>query len=441
MNSMQETKRLFYLEGVPQHYAWGGQSLIPGLVPSMKMGDKPVAEYWLGAHQTAPSLILDTEKIPLDQFIATDVYKFLGKQVAEKFGRLPYLLKLLDVKDMLSIQVHPSKREAEKEFASENEAGIPLNASNRNYKDDNHKPELMVALSDFWLLHGFKSKEKLIHTLQKVSELKFLIPVFEQSGYEGLYRLVMSMPQEEVNKALQPLMDHIIPLYKKGSLDKSQEGFWAARAAMTFGKKQENKEPGTRDEKTREQGTRNKEQGMMKEMQDQIDRGIFSIYLFNLLHLKKGEAIFQDAGVPHAYLEGQNVEIMANSDNVLRGGLTNKHIDVEELLKHLKFDETHVNIQSGKKIQDKELLFETPAPDFKLSSFHLKKNDHVSFRTTTAEIVLLTEGSVQLNNGTQKIILEKGHPSAIIFPEGEIQCTALQNAVLFRASVPVHMSE
>lgn len=409
---MKEVKRLFYLEGVPQYYAWGGQSLIPSLVPSARSGDKPVAEYWLGAHQTAPSLVIDAEKSALDQLVASDADKILGKPVAKKFGRLPYLLKLLDVKDMLSIQVHPSKKEAEKEFAGENTAGIPMNAPNRNYKDDNHKPELMVALSDFWLLHGFKSKEKLIQTLQIVPQLNFLIPTFESSGYEGLYKLVMSMPQQEVNNVLQPLLDRVIPLYNAEKLNKEQEDFWAARAAITFGNKQ-----------------------------DSIDRGIFSIYFFNLLHLKKGEAIFQDAGVPHAYLEGQNVEIMANSDNVLRGGLTNKHIDVNELLKHVKFEATKVTIQAGKKIHEEELLFETAAPDFQLSVFNLNKKDQISFTAATAEILLLTEGSVQLTDGLNELLLEKGHPAAINFSGGKVQGTALQNAVLFRASVPVHISE
>ena len=416
---MNETTKIFYLQGIPQYYAWGGQSLIPALAPSTKDGDKPVAEYWMGAHQSAPSLVLDNGNTPLDQFIASDAVKFLGKQVAGKFGRLPYLLKLLDVKDMLSIQVHPSKKEAEIEFAKENAAGISLNAPNRNYKDDNHKPELMVALSDFWLLHGFKSEKKILQTLQSVPELNFLIPIFEQSGYEGLYKEVMSMSQQKVNKILEPLLNRIMPLYSSGKLNKLQEDFWAARAAETFEK---------------EQGTGNKEQY-------QIDRGIFSIYFFNLLHLKKGEAIFQDAGVPHAYLEGHNVEIMANSDNVLRGGLTPKHIDVNELLKHIKFEAANVNILTGKKIHEKELLFETPAPDFQLSVFHLGKNEKVSINAATTEILLLTEGSVKLTDGVNELVLEKGHPSAIIFPGGKVQCTALQNAVLFRASVPLHISE
>ncbi len=128
------------------------------------------------------------------------------------------------------------------------------------------------------------------------------------------------MPQDEVNKHLQSLLDRIIPLYNTGKLKRSQEDFWAARAAQTFS-----------------QGKN-------------IDRGIFSVYLFNLVGLQKGQAIFQDAGVPHAYLEGQNIEIMASSDNVLRGGLTTKHIDVKELLKHVKCEPTNPNILNGGKV-------------------------------------------------------------------------------------------
>ncbi|MCC7400003.1 MAG: mannose-6-phosphate isomerase, class I [Chitinophagaceae bacterium] len=409
---MKKDKRMFYLEGKPQYFAWGGQVLIPSLIPATKSGNKPIAEYWLGAHPTAPSIVAGNEKFPLDQLIAADTENILGKKVSEKFGRLPYLLKLLDVKDMLSIQVHPSKKEAENEFARENAAGIPIHAPQRNYKDDNHKPELMVALGDFWLLHGFKSNEKLIRTLQAVPELNFFIPLFEQSGYEGLYKRAMTMPQREVNIVLQPLLDRIVPLYHAGRLDKSGEDFWAARASVTFGKGKE-----------------------------LIDRGIFSIYFFNLLHLKKGEAIFQDAGVPHAYLEGHNVEIMANSDNVLRGGLTAKHIDVEELLKHVKFQETVAHIQSGKKKNEKEWLFETPAPDFQLSVVHLSKGEAFSLRSSTAEILLLTEGKAVLKEEEESVLLEKGHPSAIIFSGGKVQGTALQDTILFRASVPVHISE
>jgi len=150
----------------------------------------------------------------------------------------------------------------------------------------------MLALSEFWLLHGFKPAEELERTLQAIPELAFLTPVFTKGGYQELYKTVMELPQAEVNRILQPLLDRIIPAYREGKLSQNDEHFWAARAADTYN------EPG------------------------RIDRGIFSIYLFNLLNLHPGEAIFQAAGLPHAYLEGQNVEIMANSDNVLRGGLT-----------------------------------------------------------------------------------------------------------------------
>src|SRR5204863_6271059 len=127
------------------------------------------------------------------------------------------------------------------------------------------------------------------------------------------------------------------PIYNKGDHDKDDEDYWAAKAALTF--------------------SRN----------ENIDRGIFSIYFFNLVHLKRGEGIFQDAGVPHAYLEGKNVELMANSDNVLRGGLTSKHIDVKELLKHVKCEPTYVNILYGEKINGIEKVYKTPTPDFQIS--------------------------------------------------------------------------
>ncbi len=263
--------------------------------------------------------------------------ELLGAYTAGRFGRLPYLLKILDVKDMLSIQVHPSKSYAEQAFLEENKKGIPLNAPDRNYKDDNHKPELMVALSDFWLLHGFKPAALMKRTLQQIPELRFLGPIFDKDGYQGLYKTVMEMEQLDVNAVLQPLLDRILPAYRDGRLSKDREDFWAARAALTFN-----------------------ETG-------RIDRGIFSVYLFNLVNLRPGEAIFQDAGLPHAYLEGQNVEIMANSDNVLRGGLTPKHIDVPELLKNIRFEATEPNIILGKSVDGPIAVFQTPAPDFELS--------------------------------------------------------------------------
>jgi len=352
---------IYKLEGVVKNYDWGGREFLSELLSWPNPQQQPMAEYWLGAHETASSVIVTPNgDLELNKFIAIDPEEILGKIIAKKFGRLPYLLKLLDVKDMLSIQVHPSKHMAEVEFAKENATGVPLSAPHRNYKDDNHKPELMVALGDFWLVHGFKPVKKLIDTLQSIPELKPLLDIFDATGYDQLYKTVMEMPQSSVNQLLQPLLDRIIPLYLQNSLKKDQEDFWAARAALTF--------------------TRNPESIPVLAGQDteKIDRGIFSIYFFNLLHLKGAEGIFQNAGVPHAYLEGQNVEIMANSDNVLRGGLTTKHIDVKELMKNIKFEETIPVILLPEKINNEE-VYRTGAPDFKLSRFELYKKDNSSF--------------------------------------------------------------
>jgi mannose-6-phosphate isomerase len=274
-----------------QHYAWGGFNFIPELLSVANKEDKPFAEYWLGAHPNQPSeIIVEGSSLPLDKFIDHNKVATLGTSVAKEFNSLPFLLKVLDVRQMLSIQVHPCKKEAETGYVQENKAGISLTAANRNYKDDNHKPELMVALSDFWLLHGFKPEVQLKEALSAIPDFDFMISEFESGGYLGLYKKVMMMEQEEVNGVLDPVISRILPLYENGELSKSHEGFWAARAANTFCS------------------------------DGNYDRGIFSIYLFNLLHLKKGEGVFQQAGLPHAYLEGQNVEIMANSDNVLRAG-------------------------------------------------------------------------------------------------------------------------
>ena len=398
-------KNLYSLTGKVQHYTWGGYQFIPALLDITNDEKKPFAEYWMGAHPLASSEV-DSKYQFLSKLIEENSELTLGKYVAENFGALPYLLKILDVRDMLSIQVHPAKGEAEESFRKENEAGISLTASHRNYKDENHKPELVVALGDFWLLHGFKPRNKMIAILKDTPELQSLLPVFEKEGYDGLYRHVMEMPQENVNQLLQPLLDRILPRYKDSDLSKSEEDFWAARAALTFNK------------------------------DNNIDRGIFSIYLFNLVHLRKGDAVFQDAGLPHAYLEGQNVEIMTNSDNVLRGGLTNKHIDVPELLKHVNCVETVPDILSGKINNRHETVFKTPVPEFQLSYISLYKGENFLFKTRTGEILILLEGTAKFISGKEKIKLNSGEATFIVAGQDvEIQSTG--KTLIYRASVLV----
>src|ERR1700742_2547980 len=182
---MKKDNKVFKLQGKVQHYAWGGFEYLPRLLSLPNPDNKPFAEYWMGAHQNAPSDLLleegETVKaIALDKYIQQQPEGTLGSYTAGRFGRLPYLLKILDVKDMLSIQVHPSKKSAGIEFAAENARGIALNAPDRNYKDDNHKPELMVALSEFWLLHGFKPLADLEGILRATPELSFLTAELER---------------------------------------------------------------------------------------------------------------------------------------------------------------------------------------------------------------------------------------------------------------------
>jgi mannose-6-phosphate isomerase len=403
-------KGVYQLKGITRNYEWGGKEFLSKLLSIPNPRHEPMAEYWLGAHETGSSIVINNGESLLNQFIAADKEKVLGKTVAKRFGRLPYLLKILDVRDMLSIQVHPSKHMAEVEFARENQEKIPLNAAHRNYKDDNHKPELMVALSDFWLLHGFKPVEDLRKKLKSTPELSSLLKIFDETGYDQLYKTVMEMPQQSVNEMLGPLLDRIIPLYDKKMLKKNQEDFWAARAAATFNQAQK------------------------------MDRGIFSIYFFNLLQLKPGEGIFQDSGVPHAYLEGQNVEIMANSDNVLRGGLTIKHVDVKELMKNMKFEETSVTVLHPQKTKDNEQHYKTAAPDFKLSRLQLKKAEAASFQSLSGEIELVISGIVLLEAETAQLELQKGE-AAFIIAHQKVNIKALSDADVYRASVPVHINE
>lgn len=388
------------LKGVVQHYPWGGKSFLPGLLNLVNKNDQPFAEYWLGAHDNAPSLLANGHSTKLNDHIAA-MPSVLGELAEKKFGRLPYLLKVLDVKDMLSIQVHPSKQNAESGFDREESLGISRNAANRNYKDTNHKPELAMALSEFHLLHGFRPVDSLVAVLESVPELTPLVSVFSNGDYRALYGHVMNLSQPEVDQQLQPLVDRIIPLYEANTLEKADPNFWAARAAITY-----------------------KGAG--------VDRGIYSVYFFNLVHMQRGEAIFQDAGLPHAYLEGQNIEIMANSDNVLRGGLTNKFVDVPELMKHVHFVATVPAIMNPEPDpQTHERIFKTPAADFELSEIHLEAEESYHWHPSSVEIALVFSGEVLVDDQT----FRKGEAMALMAGQ-QASLYATAETTLYKATVP-----
>lgn len=404
---MEKTDKLLPIKGQVQNYAWGGLNFIPELLNIEKEAGKKYAEYWLGAHNNAPSSLSDADTtVFLNDFLNENPIERLGEKVNGKFGRLPFLFKVLDVNDMLSIQVHPSKESAEKGFKRENELNIPLTASNRNYKDDNHKPEIMVALSEFWLLHGFLESAKLKQILQSIPEFNYLAPIFEAEGYKGLYKKVMLQAQETTNAVLQPLVDRILPLYENGSIEKSSPDYWAAKAVVS--------NPATKN----------------------LDKGIFSIYFFNIVKANKGEAVFQDAGIPHAYLEGQNMELMANSDNVLRGGLTPKHIDEEELLKHVVFEETIPNILQGDiQLDGIEKIYKSPAPDFELSQLRICDGQTYTGSSSTVEILIVLEGTVTFKGDGSEYTLSRGE-SLMVVANSTYTITTSETAVLYKATAP-----
>ncbi len=353
------------LEGVIKYYDWGGYEYLPGLL-NLEKSDRPFAEYWLGTHPDGMALLAE-EKTPLQGYLEEP---------------LPFLLKVLDVRDMLSLQVHPDKITAEKGFDEEEKSGKPRNAYARIYKDNNHKPELMVALSEFWLVQGFKSDSQILAIFRQNPELISMEDYYIKHGLKRTYEYLMVMPQQEVNAILKPLGNRIKPLYEKGELKREDINFWSARAFFTYNR------PGI------------------------CDRGIFSLYLMNLVKLLPGQGIYQAPGILHAYLEGQNIECMAASDNVVRGGLTSKHIDRDQLIKIVRFENIVPELItprfSGKNLK----LYHTPASEFQL----LRIVAPGSVSVDIPGLVINLGIPVVLNPGLDSLTLNKGDVALIDDP-------------------------
>lgn len=397
--------KILLLKGKVQHYAWGGYDFIPAWLGIENTEHQPFAEYWMGAHSSASSTVITRNgELSLQQLICEYPQEFLSKNTRQHFSELPYLLKMLDVKDMLSIQVHPSKEGASVGFHAEEAAGVLIGASHRNYKDKNHKPEVMIALSEFWLLHGFQKEENLKAVLRSVPEFADLIPFFGDGNFKALYEHVMNLPQEEINTKLLPLVNRELERKQKGETKKSEPGWWVAKLFQDGG-----------------------------EIED-IDRGIYSIYFFNIVKVNEGEGIFQGAGLPHAYLEGQNVELMANSDNVLRGGLTPKHVDVPELMKHTAFGAIIPNVMQGDKISESEKVYPCPVPDFGIHKIELKEGETLQATSSSLEIWLVLKGTADLA-GANTLSVQHGQAFAVL-PDETFVITAKGNTVLFKAFVP-----
>ncbi|QEC68652.1 mannose-6-phosphate isomerase, class I [Panacibacter ginsenosidivorans] len=398
--------KIFKLKGKVQHYAWGGYDYIPQWLGIANAEHIPYAEYWMGAHPSAPSVIVTQNgALSLNQLVHDHHAEFIGEKVFEQFGELPYLFKILDVKDMLSIQVHPTKAAAAAGFEAEEAAGIKLDSAFRNYKDRNHKPEVMIALSEFWLLHGFREKDALKNVLQTVPEFQPLVSIYGDGNYKTLSEHGMYMQQEEVNAMLVPLIKREIQRKQNGELTKNDPGWWVSKLYEG------------------------------KEEWGNIDRGVFSIYFFNIVEVHPGEAVFQGAGVPHAYLEGQNVELMANSDNVLRGGLTPKHVDVGELLKHTTFEAIVPNVMKGEQKENGETNYPCPVPDFGISKIELHENGSYQNTANSLEIFVVIDGTMSIKGMVNNLSVSKGEVAVIL--AGETYHISTDSHVLsYKAFVP-----
>ncbi|MEU4350332.1 mannose-6-phosphate isomerase, class I [Streptomyces sp. NPDC023838] len=346
-------------------YAWGSTTLIPELLGTTPTGE-PQAEMWMGAHPGAPSRIdRGAGEIPLSDVIAADPTTELGDAAVAKFGpRLPFLLKLLAAGAPLSLQVHPNLAQAQRGYADEESAGVPLGAPHRNYKDANHKPELICALTTFEGMCGFRAPEESAELLASldVNSLKPYVDLLRAHPEEAALREVLTAvltadPQE------------MAATVTEAAAACERLGGDAYRAYATLA----HHFPG--------------------------DPGVIAAMLLNYVRLQPGEALFLGAGVPHAYLSGMGVEIMANSDNVLRCGLTPKHVDVPQLLQVVRFEANDPGVLRPEASEMGEELYDTPIDEFRLSRFVRAEGAAPTDLTAgTPQIVLCTAGAVELGD-------------------------------------------
>lgn len=338
------------ISGVVRNYDWGGYTYIPAFLGDCEPPKAPSAEYWLGVHPSAPAVVIEGEEAGKNLI-----------QLQEELGDAPlsFLMKILDVRQMLSIQVHPSIEEAEAGFAAEEAAGIGITAPNRTYKDKNHKPELAYALGEFWMLHGLRDVDDIRDDLASRDYTKPLLDILDSDGLAGLVAASVDEENTVIKQAAGSLIEDAFN--KAGKSPKSSPDFWVHRWLEA--------NPG-------------------------VTRGILMILLMNLVEMKAGDAIYQPQGLIHAYLEGRNVEIMANSDNVLRAGLTSKHIDAEELVKISNLDSTNPNdyIVRVERNEDGIRSFDTPYEDFLLRDIEIPVNGSRELKWEKAQILVFFSG-------------------------------------------------
>jgi mannose-6-phosphate isomerase len=387
---------MWQLTGAVRHYPWGSRTVIPELLGLPAPADEPYAELWMGAHPDDPSRLADGR--PLDEAISADPERLLGPAVTTRFGpRLPFLLKVLAADSPLSLQAHPTMEQAQAGFAAEEAAGIPREDPTRTFKDPYHKPELLLALTTFEALCGFRPVEESLHCLAKlqVPELKPTIAALARGGLRAAVPQLISLSGERRGELVEAVAAKAASFVAAADPEFINTYRWAASLAKTY--------PG--------------------------DPGVVISLMCNHLKLAPGEAVFLPAGNLHAYLSGAGVEVMASSDNVLRGGLTSKHVDLAALIDVVDFTDGRIPVLHPV-LGPGGLRYPVPVQDFDLTRVQL---DEGSGALTTAgpQVLLCTEGRAVLAAADGELELEQG---ASAFVPAGAPLSARGPAVLYRAT-------
>jgi mannose-6-phosphate isomerase len=400
-------RKIGLLKNTIQEYAWGSRTAILELLGQSVPADKPQAELWMGAHPQAPSQVFaDGLWRSLPEVIQESPEETLGQEVAARFSnKLPFLFKVLAAAKPLSIQAHPNKEQAGQGFARENELGIPLDAPHRNYRDDNHKPEIICALTPFWALNGFRQIEETLSLLEeaRVPDLAEIVSFLRshpnRDGLKKFFNHLMTTDSGKQRKIVEQAVN---------SAEKRthEESVWTWMIKLNA------EYPG--------------------------DMGVLSPIFLNLVRLEPQQAMYLPAGELHGYLEGVGIELMANSDNVLRGGLTPKHIDVQELLAVLNFTDGDLNILSPENRTPGEAIYSTEAEEFVLSVIRIKKAAPFSSPgDRSVEMMVCTEGEVSVTDLSAGDITRLTRGISIIVPAAVEQYSIEGDGILYKAAVPV----
>ena len=377
--------------GTVQNYAWGSTTAIPDLLGQDPDG-RPQAELWFGDHRRGPASVLrDGELVPLDDVIAADPVHALGPGGGSS---LPFLAKVLAATRPLSIQAHPDRAQAVAGYDREEAAGVPLDAGHRSFRDRGHKPELLCALTPFEALCGFRA----------VDEIVALLDAFALAALMPLRALLVGSGSDEqrLRAALQWLLD-----LASDEVDAIVHGIIQSEAGPSI--------------------TLDLVRALGAEYPG--DPGVVVALLLNHLHLDPGQAIFLGAGNLHTYLAGTAVEVMANSDNVVRGGLTSKHVDRATLLDIVDTRPLDAPVQHPAGSVHR---YDVPVPEFSLT--RIAHVEHHDLDLPGPAVAVVTEGSVVCRTGSGTLSLATGE--AVWIPAAERRLgVAAQHGCLHLASV------